>query len=589
MFNPSLVNKIIKDFDYLVNVNKLKTIKKLVLSKKNRFDQFGCSLIDRAVSYENIAIVFHLYYENTSSDVCIDDELSLDILSKKESVDLTSYQNKSQNNLDESNSTKLLYQSTIKTISHFLSKDEHLIEFLNTSKQRPTFTVRLNDNQSLTIVEKYKRWEYQNALSIEDQTPVDMLSLIYAEEMNQLKIEFDFTKIEKEAFQLLVNYFPFADIDLLKDCFNFMWSFYFKDQLCCYFRYEIKIRSKKLLNDDFELILKSILLREPAYDRTILCVEPQGFLFKEGFQFGIRKNNANIENDFFKLTSTSSFNDFLVSLYHTYRFTNIIFANSYFSYKLCNLISDCLKSDLASVKNQIAITVLQKDNTLIDKVSAADKVNFYLDRFSDPLRHWISFKEHMTITNCDYFELIKPRFDEILTEQLYRCVSFLAVDVNTEDSMLRYVNGLNDQLAKNIIEYRRENNSFFNRLQLKRVPGITDDVFKQCAGFLVINQKTISNFNRMDEDLINIYDSTIIHPDIYDDATSILTEFGLTKNDLAKTEIKLFYRERLRTFGIVQFVNYFKDKLGIDPKTTKIVLSALTMPLNFDYRTNLNF
>ena len=270
--NPNLVTKIIKDFQYLLNVIKLKNLKRLVLLKKNRFDSFGSMLLDQCASYENVAMVFFLYFENTKPDVYLNDELALKILNNKQQFDSSLF-NKIPNH---QNSSNLLYELMVKMIGHYLSRNEKLIEFLNKLEERPTFTVKLNKNQPSNVAEKYKKWLYQDAIKIEEQSPVDALTLIYAEELNQLKLEFDCTRIERNAYQLLVDDYLAAEESLLKDCFDYTWSFYFKNQLECYFRYEIKIRSKKLLRDDFQLILKSVLLKEPVINRTILCLEPQG-------------------------------------------------------------------------------------------------------------------------------------------------------------------------------------------------------------------------------------------------------------------------------------------------------------------------
>lgn len=159
--------------------------------------------------------------------------------------------------------------------------------------------------------------------------------------------------------------------------------------------------------------------------------------------------------------------------------------------------------------------------------------------------------------------------------------------MNTEDSTLQYVNGLNEQLAKNIIEYRRKYHSFYNRLQLKRVPGITDQVFRQCAGFLMINRDTILNFNQLDAQLLNIYDSTIIHPEMYDDADKILNALEIPKENLGKQETIMNCRKCLLQHGIGKYINYFQKEFNINPISTKIIIDALATPLSFDYRTNI--
>jgi uncharacterized protein len=68
---------------------------------------------------------------------------------------------------------------------------------------------------------------------------------------------------------------------------------------------------------------------------------------------------------------------------------------------------------------------------------------------------------------------------------------------------LRYVSGIQSNLADNIIEFRAKKGPFRRRTQLLEVEGIGDKVFEQCAGFLrVVNGE-------------EVLDSTGIHPEAY--------------------------------------------------------------------------
>ena len=117
----------------------------------------------------------------------------------------------------------------------------------------------------------------------------------------------------------------------------------------------------------------------------------------------------------------------------------------------------------------------------------------------------------MTIPDCEYFDLLKPNLSNILDELFYQSVSLLPVDLNLEGvSILKYVNGLNEKIAQQIVEYRKENGQFINRRQLKRVKFMTDEIYRQCCGFLIINKSTILKFEE-NKSLYDHYDSTMIH------------------------------------------------------------------------------
>ena len=65
--------------------------------------------------------------------------------------------------------------------------------------------------------------------------------------------------------------------------------------------------------------------------------------------------------------------------------------------------------------------------------------------------------------------------------------AFLGVDLNYAPiHILKKVSGLGNVTAKAIVDYRAKNGSFANRNELKKVKGIGEKTFQQCAGFVRI-------------------------------------------------------------------------------------------------------
>ncbi len=84
------------------------------------------------------------------------------------------------------------------------------------------------------------------------------------------------------------------------------------------------------------------------------------------------------------------------------------------------------------------------------------------------------------------------------------CVNKVGVDLNTASMhLLTYVSGLGPQLAKNIVEYRKDNGAFSTRNQLKKVPRLGAKAFEQAAGFLRITNGA------------NPLDNSAVHPESY--------------------------------------------------------------------------
>lgn len=84
------------------------------------------------------------------------------------------------------------------------------------------------------------------------------------------------------------------------------------------------------------------------------------------------------------------------------------------------------------------------------------------------------------------------------------CVNRVGVDLNTSSwTLLRYVAGITERTAINIVSYRNENGRFRARKQLLEVTGIGPKTFEQAAGFLRIR------------DGENLLDNTSVHPESY--------------------------------------------------------------------------
>jgi uncharacterized protein len=80
----------------------------------------------------------------------------------------------------------------------------------------------------------------------------------------------------------------------------------------------------------------------------------------------------------------------------------------------------------------------------------------------------------------------------------------VGVDLNTASwALLRYVAGIGERTALNIVAYRDKNGRFVSREQLKQVTGVGPKTFEQAAGFLRIRGG------------VNPLDSTAVHPESY--------------------------------------------------------------------------
>ncbi|MEI6774205.1 MAG: helix-hairpin-helix domain-containing protein [bacterium] len=76
---------------------------------------------------------------------------------------------------------------------------------------------------------------------------------------------------------------------------------------------------------------------------------------------------------------------------------------------------------------------------------------------------------------------------EKLEEKVEDIVNSVGVDVNTASyTLLQYIAGLSEAVAKNVVEYRDTNGKFTSKAQIKKVKGLGPKAYEQAIGFLRI-------------------------------------------------------------------------------------------------------
>ena len=183
-------------------------------------------------------------------------------------------------------------------------------------------------------------------------------------------------------------------------------------------------------------------------------------------------------------------------------------------------------------------------------------------RLQDPLAELVKI-EPKAIGVGQYQHDMKPaRLDEALTGVVEDCVNSVGVDVNTASySLLSYVSGINTKCAKSIVAYREENGEFKSRTQIKKVKGIGDKAFEQCAGFLRIPGAK------------EILDNTGVHPESYDAARKLLNIFDYTEKDIGTGKLTEL-RKSIKGYGVKKLC----EEIGIGEPTLNDIMDELEKP-----------
>ena len=147
---------------------------------------------------------------------------------------------------------------------------------------------------------------------------------------------------------------------------------------------------------------------------------------------------------------------------------------------------------------------------------------------------------------------LKKSLDDVVTS----CVNRVGVEVNTASrQLLRYVSGLSERLAGNIIAHRDAQGPFHSRLELIKVSGMGAKTFEQAAGFLRISGAA------------DPLDASAVHPESYPIVEAMAVDQNSTVSDLMTDAA-------LRS-GIV-LDRYVTDDIGIPTLTD--IMNELAKP-----------
>lgn len=145
-------------------------------------------------------------------------------------------------------------------------------------------------------------------------------------------------------------------------------------------------------------------------------------------------------------------------------------------------------------------------------------------RLMDPLAELVKIDPKSIGVGQYQHDVDQSKLKKSLDLTVESCVNQVGVNLNTASQhLLTYVSGLGPTLAKNIVEYRKENGAFTSRAQLKKVPRLGPTAFQQCAGFLRIPHAK------------NPLDNSAVHPESYPIVERMAHDQGCTVEELINT------------------------------------------------------
>ena len=171
-------------------------------------------------------------------------------------------------------------------------------------------------------------------------------------------------------------------------------------------------------------------------------------------------------------------------------------------------------------------------------------------RLMDPLAELVKIDPKSIGVGQYQHDVDQTKLKHSLDLTVESCVNNVGVNLNTASQhLLMYVSGLGPVLAKNIVDYRKDNGAFTSRAQLKKVPRLGPSAFQQCAGFLRIPGAK------------NPLDNSAVHPESYAIVEQMAKDQSCSVSDLISNKDK---REA------IDIKRYVTDEIGI-PTLTDII------------------
>lgn len=182
-------------------------------------------------------------------------------------------------------------------------------------------------------------------------------------------------------------------------------------------------------------------------------------------------------------------------------------------------------------------------------------------RLQDPLAELVKIDAKSIGVGQYQHDVNQEELKESLQQTVVSAVNAVGVQLNTSsEHLLEFVSGIGPKLAENIIDYRNKNGNFKKRSELKKVKGLGDKAYEQCAGFLRIAESK------------NILDNTGVHPERYKLVQAMAQKINKQVEDLIQSDqirasipLSEFIEEQT---GLHTLQDIMKElaKPGLDPR-----------------------
>ncbi|PKL39870.1 MAG: RNA-binding transcriptional accessory protein [Spirochaetae bacterium HGW-Spirochaetae-1] len=282
---------------------------------------------------------------------------------------------------------------------------------------------------------------------------------------------------------------------------------------------ELREKAERESLEIFARNLEKILLAAPFGERAVIGIDPG---IRTGCKAAVIDKNG-VYRDFLtmQLNGNPSEAGKILPWLATYGVEGIAVGSGTFGRETWSMIRDLLgeRGVVAALVDEDGASVYSASETAREEFPGLDvTVKGAISigrRFQDPLAELVKIDPRSLGVGQYQHDITASLLETKLRQTVEWAVNRVGVNLNTAGyHLLAFVSGLDKNRAREIVKYRTESGRIRSRKELKKIKGIGDKAFQQCAGFLRI----------MDGD--NSIERTGVHPESYDDVEKIAHYYG---------------------------------------------------------------
>lgn len=278
-------------------------------------------------------------------------------------------------------------------------------------------------------------------------------------------------------------------------------------------RLELKRRSDTAAIEVFRENLEHLLLAAPAGPIGVLGIDPG---LRTGCKLAVVDETGKFLSDdviYPHTGRTKEATDKLAAIIAKHNIRAIAIGNGTASRETDAFVRDFLQEK--RLQNIFRVTVSEAGASVYSASDVARQEFPNLDltvrgaisiarRLQDPLSELVKVDPKSIGVGQYQHDVDQRQLQQSLEGTIESCVNRVGVDLNTASwTLLRYVAGISERIALNIVSFRDQNGRFRSRAQLREVPGVGPKTFEQAAGFLRVR------------DGEQPLDNTAVHPESY--------------------------------------------------------------------------